>query len=364
MKKKEFLYLFMCVLFSGIAFTSCSDDDDPGTDPEIVVTRGAYILNTGGWGSNSSTLDYYNLETQKITGNILRTSEGGKLGDTANDMLVYGSKMYIAVNGSNTIEVTDLSGKPIQTIIPENSGSGLAGPRNLAAYEDKVYVTLFDGYLARIDTASLVVESKVEVGVGVEQVCVSGDKLYTAISSYYPHESRLVKEVDIKTFTVTKELDVIDNPCAIQADESGNLYVVSFGVAPDYNNKLIRVDPKTGEKKDLLENSQITITRYKDYLYIISMKTKNFVPAGNPEFLRYNTVSQAFEKDGFVRSDVTIKNAKCVDVDPVTGDAYILSGYDTANGDLVVVSKEGKLVKQVELSSSYPACTRFVTIEE
>lgn len=364
MNKKEFLYLFMCVLFSGITMTSCSDDDDPATDPDVVVTRGAYVLNTGGWNSNSSTLDYYDLETKAITKDLFQTSAGGGLGDTANDLLIYGSKMYVAVNGSNRIEVTDLSGKSIQTITPENSGSGIAGPRYFAAYEGKVYVTLYDGYLGRIDTTSLVIENKVEVGVGVEQVCVSGDKLYTAISSYPPHKSTLVKEIDPKTFTVTKELDVIDNPCYIQADEAGNLYVVSFGVAPDYSNKLVRVNPKTGEKKELLDNSQISLARYKDYLYVISMKTESFAPAGSAEFLKYNTVSQEFEKDGFVRSDVTVKNAKFVDVDPVSGDAYILSGYDAANGDLVIVSKDGTLVKQVELSSAYPACTRFVTIEQ
>ena len=36
---------------------------------------------------------------------------GMGLGDTAQDMIVYGDKMYIAVYGESTIEVTDLKAK-------------------------------------------------------------------------------------------------------------------------------------------------------------------------------------------------------------------------------------------------------------
>ena len=41
---------------------------------------------------------------------------GRGLGDTAQDMIVYGDKMYITVSGENTIEVTDLHAKSIKQI--------------------------------------------------------------------------------------------------------------------------------------------------------------------------------------------------------------------------------------------------------
>ena len=53
---------------------------------------------------------------------------GRGLGNTANDMIVYGSKMYIAVAGESTIEVATLDAKSLKQI---ECG---AQPRYLAAY--------------------------------------------------------------------------------------------------------------------------------------------------------------------------------------------------------------------------------------
>ena len=43
----------------------------------------------------------------------------GGWGDTAQDMIVYGDKMYIAVYGESTIEVTDLKAKSIKQVKTE-----------------------------------------------------------------------------------------------------------------------------------------------------------------------------------------------------------------------------------------------------
>ncbi len=363
MKRNDFFYVILFFITSGLTLISCGDNDDPDIEPELTVTHGAYILNSGLWGANSSSLDFFDIEKKAVNENVYKTQNGRDLGDTANDMLIYGSKIYIAVNVSNTIEVTDLTGKLIQTIVPTNDGSKIAGPRYLAAHRGKVYVSLLDGFVARIDTTNLYIETKVEVGVGADEMYVEGDKLYTSISSYPPYKSSKVKEIDLLTFSLTKEYDVIDNPTNIYVDRSGYMYVLSAGVEPDFSNKLVRFDPKTGEKKELISNGKVTFTAYKDHLYVISTKTENWNPV-ETKFLRYNLTTQSFETEQFVSSDVVIKNSAYVDIEPSTGDAYILTGYTIETGDLYIVSKEGKLINKVGLSSANPVCTRFVTIEQ
>lgn len=66
--RKHWLFTVIAVTtFTG--FSSCSDDDDVPTPPETPVT-GAYILNTGGMGSNNSSLQLYDPRTNAISGDI------------------------------------------------------------------------------------------------------------------------------------------------------------------------------------------------------------------------------------------------------------------------------------------------------
>ena len=132
--------------------------DSPEQEPEPVDNGGIYFLNSGKMGSNNAGLSCFNLNTLTMTVDTFMNVNEKGLGDTANDMIVYGSKMYIAVYGSSIIEVTDLSGKSIKQI--KSSGDALL-PRFFTANEGKVYVSLYDGYVARLDTASLEIEQKV-----------------------------------------------------------------------------------------------------------------------------------------------------------------------------------------------------------
>ena len=47
---------------------------------------------------------------------------------------------------------------------------------------------------------------------------------------------KTVSVVDLSTFTEIKKLDVVLNPTRIQADEQGNVYVVSMGNYADMRN--------------------------------------------------------------------------------------------------------------------------------
>lgn len=69
----------------------------------------AIILNEGSWGGNNSEISLYNTTTGAISNNHFSNSNGRGLGDVAQDAIIYGSKLYIAVSFSNTIEAMRLS---------------------------------------------------------------------------------------------------------------------------------------------------------------------------------------------------------------------------------------------------------------
>lgn len=84
---------------------------EAGMLPSKVVPLGdgtAYVLNEGNWSSNEASLSRINLTTGAITNNIFSTVNGRDLGDVAQDLVVYGTKAYVTVSFSNTVEVVSI----------------------------------------------------------------------------------------------------------------------------------------------------------------------------------------------------------------------------------------------------------------
>lgn len=69
----------------------------------------AFVLNEGSWGGNNADISLYNTSSGTITNSHFSNSNGRGLGDVAQDAIIYGSKMYIAVSFSNSIEAMKLS---------------------------------------------------------------------------------------------------------------------------------------------------------------------------------------------------------------------------------------------------------------
>ena len=76
---------------------------------EALGDGNAYVLNEGNYGSNNSSLSLLNLTTGSIDNSVFSTANGRGLGDLAQDVVVYGTKAYVTVSGSNTLEVVSLT---------------------------------------------------------------------------------------------------------------------------------------------------------------------------------------------------------------------------------------------------------------
>lgn len=359
MKKRNYLWISALCAMMTVLSTSCSNDDDPAPENPDTITKttGVYVLNSGKWNGNNSTLDFYNPETKTLTSKVFFTENGRGLGDTANDMLIYGSKMYIAVSISNIIEITDLNGKSLKTISPKDDAGIPQQPRKLESYNGKVYVTLFDGHLACIDTTTLEITKKVKVGANPEAVCQVNGKLYVANSGAYNTVSdSTLSVVDAATFVTSAETKkVVINPTVLSKDSEGDLYILSMGNYKDIKNTLQRMDAATGKVETICNATAFTICKDIIYAYYSQWGDPNV------KFIKYDAKNEKILTENFITDGTVLNNLYSISSDPVNGNIYISTSDYVNTGDVYVFSAEGKLLHNFGTSGLNPIGAFFVT---
>jgi hypothetical protein len=225
--KTALLLLAGCVLF----LSSCSKDDDNG-EYVITGTAGVYMLCEGLYGAGT-----YNVNTGVTEKNYYKKVNGTNLGESANDLQRYGSKMYCVVTGikgsaQSFVDVMDVATAKTIKRISFNSGTTGFCPRYITFYQNKAYVSCYDNKVRRIDTASLNIDGEVALTEGLEGIAVSNGKLYVANSDNYQYintAKNVVSVISLSNFTKTKDITVTYNPLKVAADAVGNIYVVSAG---------------------------------------------------------------------------------------------------------------------------------------
>ena len=339
----KWLKALLCVVVLG-TFTACSDDDNNNfsVDPDpLTSSPGAYILNTGGWGANNASLQYYDFSDSTISTDLFATQNGYGMGDLAQDMVEYGSKIYIALNNSAKVEVLDRTGKVIQTIHPTNAAGEAVKPCYLEAYAGAVYFTNYGGLISRIDTTSLTVTGSVAVGAYPEGLTAANGKLYANISGY--GSGTKVAVVDVASFTKIKDLDVVINPYtqSLTADD-GYVYFVSSGNYPDSKSTeseavystLQRIDPSTD-----------VVTTVTNASYIANRGTKMYCIYSESNLPARYSIFELDLTTG-VKKELTeimskVPSASTIDVNPLNGDIYVANTSYSAPNVMYVFNSDG-----------------------
>lgn len=237
---KKYL-LGLAVLLMGTAvMTSCDPAEDYPETYLQVYSTGAYVVNSGNMYSKiESSLTAIDYASSTATQNVFYTANGRTLGNTANDGIVYGNKIYLAVDQSNTIEVIDKktkrSIKQIKTTDLLGNAEGVE-PRHIIADGGKVYFTTYGGYVAAVDTINFALADKYKVGDYPEGLAIGGSNLYVANSNYGKGGGN-ISCIDLSSKKVeTKNIEGVNNPTSIYY-ASNVLYVLDnpvYGPAPDY----------------------------------------------------------------------------------------------------------------------------------
>ena len=326
---------------------SCNDMHDVEravTLPETQQTGRMLILSEGLFYANNSKLASYNFETKELNTDYFLTKNKRGLGDTANDMILYGSKLYIAVNISSQIEVVDVNtGFSLKKIPLFNEKNVSRQPRHLVCQDGKVYVSCFDGTLVRVDTTNLEVDGITSCGRNPEGLCIAAKKIYVANSGGldFPKYDNTVSVVDIKTFREIKKITVGKNPYIIHSDSQDDVYVTSRG---DYGNNTYRFQKIDSYIDEVVQDFNglnalnFTIFEDKAYLYNFDFATnKNWVKV-------FDCRSETIINKNFISDNTELNIPYSIQVNPFDGDVYITNspGY-TVWGDVLCFDKSGKL---------------------
>lgn len=343
--------LMGCVL--PLFYASCDDmEDKPVTstvEGQITETGTAeiYILSEGLFNLNNSSLTRYSFRTHQLKTNYFSTINKRGLGDTANDIALYGNKLYIVVNVSSTLEVVDFTtGQSIKQIPMRTENGSSRQPRHIAFHKDKAYVCSFDGTVARIDTTSLEIEATVKAGRNPESLCVQNEKLYVSNSGGLDYTEGIgvdntVSVIDLASFTEIKKITVGPNPGCILPDSENFVYVATHGkniVERDYH--LVKINSHTDEVERVFDEKvmNFAIQGNVGYLYNYNYQTED------ASIKMFNLQTGETIREHFITDGTQIHTPYGIHINPYSGNIYITEAYSyTVTGDVLCFNQNGQL---------------------
>lgn len=373
---KKYL-LGLAVLLMGTAvMTSCSDDND---GPETYLqeySTGAYVVNSGNMGSNiESSLTAIDYASSTATQNVFKAANGRTLGNTANDGIVYGNKIYLAVDQSNTIEVIDKktkqSIKQIKTTDLLGNAEG-AEPRHISADGGKVYFTTYGGYVAAVDTTSFALQKKWQVGSYPEGLVIAHGNIYVANSNYGKGGGN-ISCINLSNDNVeTKNIEGVNNPTSIYY-AAGLLYVLdnqyydaswnAYG-----ENTLRTVEFAQGKSQKVADgNYAVCVTpgattrtdveKVRPYFFVLN------APFGGTPSVSV-LVAGSTQPQAMTVSEMPVSPCG-IFADPLNGHIFVLSyrlgdsGYADYNGNGYVVEYDSAGQKQHKYETGVGSCAMF-----
>ncbi|MFD1258914.1 YncE family protein [Mucilaginibacter terrae] len=343
--KTTLLVFASCLLL----FSSCKKDNDEieAIDPEIESTAGVYMLSEGSFGSGNSEITYYDIKSGVTQRNYYKKVNGTDLGENATDLQRHGSKMYCVVSGKTKgqsfVDVMNVfTGKTLKRI-SFNSANDAYFPRSVTFYQNKAYVSCYDGSIRRIDTASLAIDGEVKLATYQEGLAVANGKLYVAQSDYTFTGKNTVSVVDLATFAKTKDITVTINPVKVAAATNGDIYVISYGNYSNIAGNLDRINSVTDAKVTATPvagvdyNSSISITGSAAYMSVTDAATFSSI-------IKPLNVSNGTLGNSLVTDNATIGILYGLTIDPFSKEVYVADAlsYTSTTGKAYCFGTNGK----------------------
>lgn len=320
MKMNKIVYAAMFAAALTTA-ASCSDDEPNGGD-FVDFTTGVYVVNNGvQTGNVPGGITSYNIEDgTSVLDAFAAANAGTSIGDTPQSAIIHGSKMYIAVTASNLIWVVDANSlRIIKSIKPE---APMTEPRAFAAKDGKVYVSMYSGHVASIDTISMTIDRSIEVGPNPEEIAIAGSTLYCANSDGMNWENSYgncsLSLVDLDFWTERK-IQAGLNPTKVVSNGT-DVFVITMGNYSDIPATVKKINGTT--VTDVCPGTLMDIRGNE--LYVID------APSGS-ETVSYTVYNMLGNK---VRDMVAegVESPSDITVDPVSGDILILSYHLGSSG--------------------------------
>lgn len=325
---KHLRFLLLLVL-PAMLLTACSDEDEntdqgttmppPQEEPAVVQ---CYVINQGNMYDNiSGSLDFIS-STNEYRSGVFKGTNGISLGDSPQRGIAYGSKVYIPVYGSNCVWVIDKTSCRALKQIATNA------PEAVCAAEGYVFVSNNDGFVSRLDTASLAIDRHIAVGPNPAGMAATGDKVYVAISDGYNYENNYANGKRLAVVSAKDGLHETDiacglNPSQVAADTEGNLFVLCMGNYADVPSTVQKIAADTRELTTVANASLMAV--HGTTLYLIDGQTDWATGNFSMTAKTYNTITAQPLQTALFSESEQPAYPTAINVHPATGDIFICS---------------------------------------
>ncbi|MDR1273889.1 MAG: DUF4988 domain-containing protein [Odoribacteraceae bacterium] len=316
---------------------------------------GMYVLSEGMMNGANGQLAYfdYNAETNKFARNEERRLKN--YAETPNDLLIYGSKMYCAITGTSATGglvrvINPATGETVQDI-PITLGTVPQQPRRLIAREGNVYVSLYPGAVACIDTLSRTPRVTGLTGTFSEGIRAFGQSLYICNSGQ--GTGNTISIVDIAQFTETGTITVPANPVYIVNAGNGELYFNTASVGSATPANLHVLDPATKQVTTLdvpVEN----IVAGKNYVYGAATTGWTY---GESEFKKISIADKSVSD--FTTDIDEVMFAYKLAINPLTDEVFLTQQMGQ---DIYRFKEDGTLVETLKAGQQNGAAVVFVSV--
>ena len=286
-----------------IILSSCKKEINPSTEVS-KLENGMLVLCEGLFQQNNSSLSWINLQNEEVDVDFFNSKNGRLLGDTGNDMQIYGGKIYIVVNNSNTLEILSKStGESIKQILMTTNSNGKQ-PRSIAFHGSNAFVTCYDGYVDVLDTLSLTISHRIKVGANPEGLAVSNGKLFVANSGGLNVSlvDSTVSIIDLSTFQEIEKITVGKNPGSVSVDEQGDIYVIARGNYGSIPSRMVKIDAINNIVSQTFTFNASNIEQMNDHFLVSFYNYSN----QTSEIRLFNTFTESIVSNSFIStSEIT-----------------------------------------------------------
>jgi len=257
MKLKSVFILVVIILVSSCKKTHVESNQNIQSDSSFL--HHWLVINEGLWHYNNASVSVINENKTSVLKDQFYSINKRRLGDIANDAFVYGSKVYVIVSESNTIEVLDKKTLISQKQLSLVDSNGIAfQPRNGVGLQGKIWITCFKGSVVAIDTVSYSIIYDIKVGKNPEGISVLQGKIVVTNSGGldYPTYDSTISFVDPVLAKETKKVKVGINPGGIYV-ENDLVYVNCRGNYDEIKSKIVVLDANGNFKHNLSINPSV-----------------------------------------------------------------------------------------------------------
>ncbi len=289
-KQSQLFYLLLLIPF----LNACNDDDDQGgpqIPPEDIYSNGVFVVNEGQFGTETSSLSFFDYETGGVEENVFQEVNNREvLGNTLQHYYIDGDNGYLVISSSAIIQ-------KVNALTLEDQGTIMGdfdNPRYMTSIGNKGYITNFGTFVDGGFQGAKV--SVVDLVSGEVLTELDGDNAPDYIMA---HEGQIfisntgnntIGVIDPESDAYVTQIPVDGVPGKIVADQAGYLWVITaaFG-AEGQETGLYRINPTNFEVDDVVAvegaGKHLVINESKDIVYFVagSEVFRKSTAGGQPE---------------------------------------------------------------------------------